>query len=579
MRGLAHIMVLWAFLAWGQQVGFMATCGDTAQLERVAYQPAYFPWYDPLDTMVGVMYRTGYFKPYFRWWEGTPEYEAAKPPLLPSSAEAYILRCLPPVWTEKPWTRVRFDQSSHRTQLLSVLHGQTFHKKGGLTLAYKRRTREGEYLSQATDHYAAALSGYAFIGKRAWVKAEAGWNQLQDLLNGGVVFDSLESPWEAFAKASQPVRITGLRWRRWYRYAQAEVGWHTPIGVFSGEGYLREDRLQSETPLPLRGEGLFFPDTTAFYWGFKQVQRGGALRWRPFTSLQVAVHWQEQWGMGDSVLQGWKWRYWQVEGRFSRRGLVLEGNYGRWSGGSALPPQLSLLLSYTRGAFSFGGSYLSRPLPWIAYQSQWLPSLPSSNESIARAWMQYALSQADSTLPPLRLRVWGSSYRQPWLWEATPRRESVWYATGLTLEGGIQKRGVGCVSGLTAQKFFFPTAQQGWAQTFPWLNGWLQVYVRWQLPRRPPVYYLGVRFWGFTAFRPLAYEPRLGLYYLHPDLPLQPAYGGLDPYFVVHVGRVMVYLRVDHVSEGLWAKGYYLTAWYPMPGRAFSFGVQWDIYN
>jgi hypothetical protein len=60
---------------------------------------------------------------------------------------------------------------------------------------------------------------------------------------------------------------------------------------------------------------------------------------------------------------------------------------------------------------------------------------------------------------------------------------------------------------------------------------------------------------------------------------MQPAYAWIDPYFVVRVQRVLVYLRVDRATEGLWQEGYYLTAWYPMPGRAFSFGVQWDIYN
>ena len=122
--------------------------------EQMAETLANLPFYDVLDRVPAVLWRLSYFKPY---------YEPLAPPgqeitIWPAYQAAYLLSSLEPLFVKKPYTRVRFDQSSRRTQLLSVDHAQNFSPQAGFQIAYRRRTRTGEYLGQTTDHYGVRLA-------------------------------------------------------------------------------------------------------------------------------------------------------------------------------------------------------------------------------------------------------------------------------------------------------------------------------------------------------------------------------------------------------------------------------------
>lgn len=480
---------------------------------------------------------------------------------------------------------MRFDQSSRRTQLLSVYHAQHVRPaqrplRSGGAIAYRRRTREGEYLSEAVDHYSAGLGAFVEWRERLWLRAEAGWNQLQDQLHGGILYDTTGSPWSAFEKQSQRVRINGLRWRRWYRFAGAEVALKlSPALRLQLEGRLIEDRLQSESPAPQIALSPFWGDSTALRWGTRQVVQTAAASLYKDQQSYLRASAERIRLYTDTLFLPWQLNSFSAEGRILVGGFVLRGRYQRWLQPTGPRERIESSASWRRGPYEVGGAYQSRPLPWIAYQTGFWQAAMPPNETRSHLWASYHWQGSDSTLPPLRITAWGSLWRPAWLWTAPPQAGQGFWGYGLTLEGGRQGQLLGVLSGLNLQSLFPKNPNdRSWAETLPLLSGWMQLFLRWQLPGKSPLYQLGVRVSGFSSFRLLGLDPHFATFYWGA-FPRQPAYVWLDPYLVVHIRRVMVYLRVEHVSEGLLAQGYYLLAWYPMPGRAFAFGVQWDIYN
>ncbi|MCX7605828.1 MAG: putative porin [Bacteroidia bacterium] len=553
--------------------------GDTSGGLPPVYQPAYLPWYDPLDTMASFAHRLTYFKPYALWVKGIPQYEELESAPSPASQEVYLLRHVPILWTEKPYTRIRFDQSSRRTQLLSLSHGQTFRRRGGLSLVYKRRTREGEYVGQTSDHYSAGGAIYALLRPHLWLRAEGVWNQLQDQINGGVLFDTSASPWDAFQKERQPVRLMSLRWRRWYRYVRSEVGFRISHRFFlTATGEVGENRLLCSSPPALQVGSPFVQETLAFQSNLQQTWHKGTLTLR-WDSWQMEMRFQRLTGAGSPLFRSWNLLSLETQSHIQLSFLTTYAYYRMWLTPEAPPPAFGLWAEGYFRSYRIGAAYHSRNLPWLTYRSALVQQVPP-NERFSRLWVKYTFPSRDTTILPLQITGWGTLYERPWLWESTPHSGSSLLLYGITCEGGLSWPNIGIISGLTLQKIYSTAGSSPWASILPLLSGWVQIFWQGQLPGRPPVYQVGVRLSGFSSFRLLAYEPHLGLYYLPPTpFPPQPAYMWVDPYLSIHIRRVMVYLRIERATENLIDKGYYLTAWYPMPGRAFAFGVQWDIYN
>ncbi|MDW8089544.1 MAG: putative porin [Bacteroidia bacterium] len=529
------------------------------------YYPSYIPWYDPLDTAAQWNFRLSYFKPFWAWWQGLPIYETDLPPLVPASQEAYLLRTAPLLWTSRPFSRVRFDQATRRTQLLSVWHGQTFRKRGGLSLAYQRRLREGEYFGQLTDHYGAAATFY-LRPKHFWLQAKAAWNQLQDGINGGVLYE--DSPYTAFQKESQPVRFPQGSWRRWYRAAEVASG--AAIGPFhlTGTGKIEEDRLQAYFLPARRAESPLGLDTTQVEWGallLRHTLRASAT----FSKYaQLSCTWQAVRGKAFQPSVSWRATALLVEAAWQSRLLYLRLGHLRWLSYSAPEPATWLEGRLSLGPSQVGFMGLSRNLPWLFYQTAYTTH-PPTNERLGTVWIAYNLTHRDSLLPPLELRLWYTRYAPLWLdW-----RPQSGQAVGLTLRGGLAYRFLGMAT------FFQLQHLSTYPMLLPAASGWVQVFLRGRLKGREPIYHVGVRLSGFSPFRPPFYEPVLGLFYTQSPTPLQPSQLWIEPFLAIFIRRVVVYLKLEHATEGLWQDGYFLTAWYPMPGRVFGFGVQWDIYD
>ncbi len=526
-----------------------------------------------------------------------------------ASMEAYTLSTLYPMEVKKPFTRVRFDQSSRRTQLLAVEHVQQFSPRAGFRGAYRRRTRTGEYLGQTTDHYSA---GFVLYGEtrsdtpsalRLYGITQVLWNQLYDEINGGSLFDPAQGMRTAFQKESQPVRFTDGQWRLWYRLVRAEGGltgsrkdaeWAIGLQAQVRQTYGGWRSGPARKPTSPFGTDTFFANTFAF----GEEQRLG-LR-TALSHSGLSLYFLRWWGRGTD---------WQA---FDKKAFVLQAQlsppafwiryaptltvfYRYWLSPQTPAPELntSFLIS-SRSGSSFPSSvslqYSRIALPWFFYQSYPL-SRPRNPES----WLAiYSISWIDPNNWPnpdtlrgslrqsfLRLSFWGMWQRWPLLIRGARVYQSeapiFWY--GIRFWGDWERRHMGVYPGILFQRSVVAESLSWWTRQIPALTGWVQVYYRWQIRPFSPVYRLGIRLRGSTAHHPPQFEPAYALFFASDDTPLQPAWAAVDIFLTIHLRQICIYLRVDHAAEGLTQPGSFWTYPYPVPGRAFSFGFVWDMYN
>ncbi len=571
--------------------------------EQMAETLANLPFYDVLDRVPAVLWRLSYFKPY---------YEPLAPPgqeitIWPAYQAAYLLSSLEPLFVKKPYTRVRFDQSSRRTQLLSVDHAQNFSPRAGFQIAYRRRTRTGEYLGQTTDHYGVGLAAYGqspprpTSGLSLYGRIQTFWNQLLDELNGGSVFDPAQGIAGAFQKESQPVRFTDGQWRLWHRLVKAEGGltWWGGRGGQVAMGLYGQVR---QTYGGWRGGPARVPaspfgtDTAALStFAFGEEQQVGVRMATHRAALSVGLlRW---WGYGT----GWQpfdKNAFTVESHLTCPAegrpytLRLHAFYRHWLSPRSPAPEVRSTLTFqgTRDlAPELFLQYSRMALPWFFYQAWGLPSPRNPEYALIKgglAWQEagedrFQDSTAGAEREGLRLHGWALWQRWPLLVHqaqiSQPEKPLLWY--GVQLTGTWTWGHMEMYPAVLFQRPLRPDTLAWWTRQIPAVTGWVQVSYRWRIRPFIPVYRLGVRVRGSSLHQPPQYEPAYALFFTADATPYQPSWAAVDVFLTISLRQLRIYLRVDHVAEGLSQPGSFWAYPYPVPGRAFSFGFVWELYN
>jgi len=82
-----------------------------------------------------------------------------------------------------------------------------------------------------------------------------------------------------------------------------------------------------------------------------------------------------------------------------------------------------------------------------------------------------------------------------------------------------------------------------------------------------------------TAFTADAYFPIFGTNYYQDNIEVS-GYPMLDFYMDIHLTNATIFLRVDHISDGLYSNQvFYSLPYYPITDRLIKFGVNWKLYN
>lgn len=91
--------------------------------------------------------------------------------------------------------------------------------------------------------------------------------------------------------------------------------------------------------------------------------------------------------------------------------------------------------------------------------------------------------------------------------------------------------------------------------------------------------YLGFDIMYNTNFKGNAYNPSLAVFYQQNNQPLK-FYPVMDLFFSLRVRFTNIFLRVEHVNQGMFKqKGIYTAPNYGYLDRTFRVGVKWQFYD
>jgi outer membrane receptor protein involved in Fe transport len=88
----------------------------------------------------------------------------------------------------------------------------------------------------------------------------------------------------------------------------------------------------------------------------------------------------------------------------------------------------------------------------------------------------------------------------------------------------------------------------------------------------------GVSAFYRTKFYADAYNPAIGQFYLQRDK-LIGNYPLVDVFVNLKWKKAIIFLKYEHVNQGVPNNEYFATYRYPMNPRVFKFGISWMFYD
>lgn len=91
---------------------------------------------------------------------------------------------------------------------------------------------------------------------------------------------------------------------------------------------------------------------------------------------------------------------------------------------------------------------------------------------------------------------------------------------------------------------------------------------------------IGITMRYYSSFRPYAFAPALGQFYLSEGVQPLATYPVFDLFFNMNVQGARLFFKIQHANQGLsFSPGYFATYTYPAADRSFHFGVSWRFYD
>jgi len=81
-----------------------------------------------------------------------------------------------------------------------------------------------------------------------------------------------------------------------------------------------------------------------------------------------------------------------------------------------------------------------------------------------------------------------------------------------------------------------------------------------------------------TSYYADAYMPATGQFYMQNDKKVGD-YPYVDVFINLKIKKARIFFKMEHVNSGLLGNAYYMVPHYPMPDRAFKFGISWMFYD
>ncbi len=473
---------------------------------------------------------------------------------------------VPIIQGEKPLSDVYFVQNSRKTQLLHIRYAQQIDTMAGFSTYYQRLTAQGAYLNFSTDHLGmGARLWFAPFKQRLLIQGTWVFNQRTDNIHGGVQ-DTIEEV--MFSKLGAPIRLLNTKdLRKWHLW-QFSLAWRlskiTLGATFQQSWYQRI----YEDPAPL------YPDTTEAF---------------PYKGLQDTLTYLSA-SLDQQSLQPSLWL------RIHTNTLQLKGKVFY---------ELQQYRFLKQDSNTIKGAHFS--LQWrlttikILYDVRWQQWQLFSGKSEWQHYLQLQywlqkrwklqLQALYSQRTPYLYTLWQIPFEVP---------ISTWQQSqSISVDGHYQSKNFylrlgGYYTVLDSFSFYgvrlgyhFAWRFLHWQgivwKTFPFsplLPSWQgrsTFYFETPIAKKQHLFQSGITFWIYGTTYLKAYHPVLGIWY--DTRQQQFPYIRLDAYAsLVLYRRVSVFIRLIHWNEALGRrKGVFLSAYYPLLERSFSFGVRWLV--
>lgn len=518
-----------------------------------------------------------------------------------------------------PYTELYYVSGKDQEQTFRVTHTQNINPNWNVGLNYNRIGGEGLYKNQNVDHLNAALfTWYRGPNNRYQVLAHALFNNIKSGENGSPVREDLFEGDPAFSKDAEFVRLSATGedrakqiWRENTLFVKQTYDLGNKERLKAGglpaqrfayslsytKNRVKFFRNEADTynvfPHPVPETITTTNDTTAFKKLTQEFSYSFYLRGKSLGFLRnelrvnvAAQHDQVRYThMGaEQNLQNVTLKA-GLGYRFNER-LHLDAQLNQLAQGSQAgdylyEAALGVLLSKKAGKLIVGG-FLSQKSPELLFQQanyqfhQWnnnFNQTGTSNVSLRYENAPFRLF-VKAELTNLSDYLYYRETATPKLIEAVQHADNI---NLLSLSVGKQMR----MGRFHFEHYFVYQKMGAQAQSILQTPNWYlfsSVYYDCNLFK---VLHANI---GFdvryhAAFDNPGYAPNIAQFYqLKTPLRYQ-TYPVVDFYIKATLRRANIFLKMDHLSQGWSAKGYYTVQNYPMADRLLKFGVSWKFYN
>ncbi len=92
------------------------------------------------------------------------------------------------------------------------------------------------------------------------------------------------------------------------------------------------------------------------------------------------------------------------------------------------------------------------------------------------------------------------------------------------------------------------------------------------------LYRIGIDLYYFTGYKAMAYNPAIAQFHLQ-DRQTIGNYPFIDLFITFQLKRAFFFLKIEHFNKGMAGDNFYNIPDYPVPPRAFKWGIKWTLFD
>lgn len=519
--------------------------------------------------------------------------------------------------SKQPFTRLQLNIGGSQEQMVNVVHNQNIKQLFNFTFRFQRISSPGVYSRQEATHNNFALTGNFHTKKHRYgLRFGFIFNNIRNQNNGGVETTDIFSDTSIITSAIVDVRLQGaqtslrergffvrqeLRWGQVVKYQINDTTegsrMYPELTFFHDVGFNQFKYLYRDTDPDTGFYSYIYYRTDSMYmrlWDTELTNRGGvsfakvlkadsiSAEYRNFyleASVEHQYHWLEQF-ITDNTVQNVNVH---VELRDHSKAnsdflYGLKSSYG--IGGYNLGDvQLAFRGGYDMGKlgiFQIQGEYRREEPTWqqtnIHTNKIWFARSFDKQQSFTGA-IVYTNKKWRTNIEARYTYINNLIYWDEY-WIPFQATESMQFYT-FTIQQNFRFWDMGLDN---LMRVYLPTADNEQIR-IPTYWGKHTLFYQKDLFKDNMRLRVGVDLFYNTDYKAYTYIPLFGQFRPQDELKLS-YYPIMDVFLSFQVAELVVFLKMEHVDQGLFKDNGYFNAYpYPAQNRAFKLGLIWRFYN